>query len=532
MSKRSQLFQVFPWPGGVNTSVDPTRVPSNQVVQADNIILGPTGSKKKREGIDYDFDDASNDTDSIIKLHDFHYDTPSGSGKTHRIFGLTSDDDFYVYESDGSRTTLTDSGTAYSNSITCASTVTYNNAVIICTDGASNQVKRYKPSASTDVVDLPGSPPDATVCGSHLGRLWLNDKDNLDRLHYSPAFDEETWGGTGDSGAIDVGQGDGDPDGITAIFPTFKGELFVAKRTKLYRIAGSTPATFSVVLVSDGIGCTSHNSIAAVDQDDLIFQSTKGFHSIAATERFGDFESSFISDNIQGTFNNNFPANRLKYSHGTYIPSLNSYAVAITDNDFSATQNKAIWLYNIEFKAWYRWADVDCESMVLVTDSDRRRPYLGTSTSRVAKTLNSTNSDTDTSGTSVGIDYTVKTGFIYTDSNPYIVKAFKYASALYKPENAHQINISAQIDGFETQQKTLTISAEGDLLGSTFILGTSVLNPTFVLEPRTVSIDGYGRGIQLTFSQEQTDQELDIQGFSIEWEPASTDYVPSSGSDS
>lgn len=521
---RSSIFQIFPWPGGVNTSVDATRVPPEQVIQADNIVIGPSKSKGKRQGIDYNWDDQADSTSTFIGLHDFYYDNPSGAGKIQRIFALDDSKNFYTFETDGTRVALVDSSTAYPNAISTSTMESFNNAVIVCTDGANNQPKRYKPATSANIQDLPGSPPNASVCRAHLGRLWLNDKDNLDRLHYSTTFNEEEWEGTGDSGALDIGIGDGDPEGITAIFPTFKGDLFVAKKTKLYRITGTSPETFRVILVSDGIGCTSHNSVAAIDQDDIIFQSLKGYHSLAATAQFGDFKSAFISKDIQGSFNDNFVVSRLKYSWGGYIPELNSYAIAVTDSSISSTANEAVWIYNILEQQWFRWPNVDCASMVIVTDSDKKRPFFGGVTTRVGKGLDGTNSDTNTSGTSTSIDYLVKTGFIYVDSSPYSMKAFKRAAAIYKPDGAHQLEIDTQVDGGEIQTTTLNIESENDLLGSTFILDQSVLNAEFILEPRTVTIDGYGRGIQLTFTQDQTDQKLDLQGFSVEWEPAGVDY--------
>src|SRR5690606_5211037 len=123
-----------------------------------------------------------------------------------------------------------------------------------------NKVRQW--DGSGKIIDLAGSPPEASFLREYLGRVWCNDKNDKDRLHYSTPGNEEEWGGVGDSGAIDIGIGDGDPEGITNAF-VFKGVLFVAKRTKLYKILGDTPETFHVVLVSDGIGCVSP-SYAAV----------------------------------------------------------------------------------------------------------------------------------------------------------------------------------------------------------------------------------------------------------------------------
>ncbi len=61
----------------------------------------------------------------------------------------------------------------------------------------------------------------------------MNDVVDRDRLHYCTTGEPEEWQGTGDSGALDIGWGDGDPEGIIAVSPSFKGRLFIGKATRL-----------------------------------------------------------------------------------------------------------------------------------------------------------------------------------------------------------------------------------------------------------------------------------------------------------
>jgi hypothetical protein len=386
------------------------------------------------------------------------------------------------------------------------------------------------PSSDANLT-VDGTAPQASILREHLGRIWCNDKNNIDRIHYSGSFDHTSWLGFGDSGALDVGIGDGDPEGITAIFPTFKGEIFVAKRTKLYRVSGYSPENFSVSLVTGGIGCVSHNSIASVDQDDMLFVSEKGIHSINATSSFGDFSAAFISADIQKTFIQNFSKPRLRYCKAAYNPELNSVAFAFTDSNlpnFSLTTldvNNSLWLYNVIQKAWYRWPDVPCSGLMVANDGDKKRFYFGSHNGRIIKSASGNNYDLSYTDQQVGIKFTVVTGQLNLDGTYYNVKGFKRFILYYKPEGTHVITVNVRIDNVPVDDVNHLVFSEtplGVLLGVDFILGVSVLGSDIRLAPYSRTIDGYGRSCKISVEQTGINQQVDIQGFGIEYEQAGT----------
>jgi hypothetical protein len=53
MAQRTRKYIKMPWNGGINDSVDSGLLPDNDLVQADNVTLGVSGSRLKREGISY-----------------------------------------------------------------------------------------------------------------------------------------------------------------------------------------------------------------------------------------------------------------------------------------------------------------------------------------------------------------------------------------------------------------------------------------------------------------------------------------------
>lgn len=635
MASRIQYMRMAPWIGGINSALDESMIPANQLTLARNVEFGTRGARKKRDGINFNWDGATTEqftatcvgasdittgqyftinaggdttafyvwynkdagggdpapggktaievavttgdsantvasatqaaidgnanfsatvstnvvtvtcaasgtttdaanvdvggsfaitmvrqgidtTSSVIGLHDFHYGAAS---RTQRLVAVLDSKEVRHYDqSDGTRSEDIFAGTAWSSAITNVSMVTFNNKVLIAVDGSGNVPKEWN---GTTFQDLQGSPTACSVLAVHLDRVWTNDKTNLDRIHYSETGNEAVWNGSGDSGALDVGIGDGDSEGVTAIFP-FKGVLFVAKKTKLYRVDGYTPESFRVSLVSDGIGCVGPNAFATIDQDDIFFVSGRGVHSLAATERFGDVESQFVSADIQGDFNDNLSISRLKYCWGGYLSSINSAAFTFTDDRVSTTANKTIYLYNIPLKSWYTWHDLDCESLTLSEDSDKKRFYLGGTASRVAKTQNGTFSDIDSTGANAAVEYTVKTGVIYVDDDPNSEKAFYEIGLLYAPRSESTVTLTAKIDNYPLQSFSFAESSGADKLGSAFTLNQSLLGSSAVMAPYMRTLDGVGRGIQLTLTQSGTEEEVEVQGFVLGYENIGT----------
>lgn len=503
----------MPWIGGVNTSLDPGTLPPNQLVKAEHVVFGVRGSRKKRDGINNNWDSATNGTASIVGLLDLWI---GSTARSHYLLGVTSAKNIYSYNA-GTRSADLFAGTVWSSPVTQASFCVLGNTAVIAVDGSGNVMKKW--TGSGNVADLGGSPPQASICQTHLGRIWTNDKTNPDRLQYSETGQPEIWGGTGDSGAIDIGIGDGDPVGITAIFPTFQGILFVAKRTKLYKISGLTPDTFDVQLVSAGIGCVGQNAVCAVDEDDVLFVSDRGIHSLVTTSNFGDFEGKFLSLDIQNTFNTNFVRAQLPYVQAAYLSNINSVAFCFTDSTYGTQYNNTIWLYNILLKAWYTWPNLPCTAICVGKDSDQWRFYLGTNVARVSQTFAGTNYDTDTSGNEIAIQLQVQTGTIFPE-DAVLANGFKRFFLYYTPQGTHTITASLQIDNFLPQSFGFSQVDSSALLGSTFTCGSSVLGYTVVLAPYAFSMDGFGRGVQITLTQNGIQEQAEIQGFGFEYEPA------------
>ncbi len=609
MARRTQLFQKVPWTGGINSAVDAGVLPSNDLVQADNVVFATSGSRLKREGFSYLDTDvptvthrsssgttrtlvfsssvspaspadqilvvgekikvvsagnanynttegiissistttATNDTIAytfsgaaslaegstadtaatvsknydVIGIHDLWYYDSSNNVKTQEVVTVTSQGLIFKYDVNGRRTQIAKSGSgATSLAVTPVATCdlkTFNNKLIVTLGGLGNTPKYYDPNVADEWKDLPNA-PDGQYMQEHLGRLWMDDKTTLDRLHFSETFDETVWLGVGDSGALDLSIGDGDPVGVSAIFSPFRGRLIVAKDQRVYQIVGEAPETFTVVPLAGGIGAVSHKSAVAIEMSDIYYLSRRGVHSVTTTDQFGDFAGKFLSRKIQPTFNS-WTGSKLKLAQGTYISTLNSAAWTVAED--GQTKPSSIWLFNptipnedSEMGVWYRWPNLYAQSITTCLLSDKVRLICGDDEGRILLGQNSLYTDFDDQS----VTYRIKSGTIYPDGNPQSIKAFKKLSLLFKPRGRYNFSVYFKVDNFPPQALSFDQNIQGDELGSEFTLGTSILGSSLVLAPYSKDVVGHGRGFSLEVFQTGLDAQVEIYGFIVEYE--------------
>jgi hypothetical protein len=360
-------------------------------------------------------------------------------------------------------------------------------------------------------MTLQGLAPNGSFLSEHQGRVLTNDKVRPDRLHYSAPGGPEVWGGYGDSGAFDVVPNDGDPDGITAAV-SFRGDLYIFKRTKIYRISGLLPF-YTVQEVSGSIGCLSNQAIVKIDTRDVLFVSEKGVHSLVTTEKFGDVEDQFISAAIQPSFNDTWT--RKSFIKASYLPTENLVGFAVTE---TGSTNNSLWLYSVRpgQEGWFTWPDLDCETLFLATDSDRKRWYFGASTTRIHQTFDGNLFDTDEAGASAAIKLDVQTGKIQVEDTPEYETRFKRLMLYYTPKGNQTITGSINIDRYQSQSVSFNQGGGGTTLAN-FILSTTNLGSEGVFGPYSRLIKGIGRSIQVRLIENSTEGEYSIEGIGVEY---------------
>lgn len=461
----------------------------------------------------------------IIGVHDLWYFDAASNTMDQELVAFTSQGFLFKYDANGKRTQITMSGSGatalVSSTFSSCDMRTFNNKLILTMDGAGNTPKYYDPMVANEWKDLASNAPDASIMMEHLGRLWMNDKDNPDRLHYSETFDETLWQGLGDSGAIDFAIGVGDPTGISVIMPPLKGRMIVCKGERVAQLLGDSPETFFFDDLSRGVGGISHKAAVSFDMDDVLYMSRRGIHSVVATDQFGDFAGRFLSSKIQPTFNE-WSAGRLQYTQGTYISKLNTVAWTVAED--GQTKANAVWLFNPTIPGdnptqpgeWFRWPNLYLQSISTRLSSDTQRIIGGNNAGRIMIGQNGEYTDFETDG----ISYRLKSGTIYPDGNSQTIKGFKKFGLLFRPRGRFNFTVYVKVDSLPAQAMTFEQSVTGELLGSEFVLGQSVLGNTTILAPYVKDLEGFGRGMTIEIFQTGTDAQIEVYGFLVEFESA------------
>lgn len=529
MAKRTARYVMLPWLKGLDSDTDEGIMQfmkkSDMLTQADDIHFAVDGSKIKRDGFLYHDSAAITLTPTIRGGHDYWANVSSVKSQKIVVWdNQATSKCWFVAGAGGAWTELTKAAAATApTTLTRICFEVFNDDLIMAITDSNTGGRRplkWDGQAGTEYAELGGTPPQVKYVRKHQGRVWAaGDPARPDRIYFTTPGNAEEWNGVGDSGAMDIDPGDGDSSGITAIFPSFRGQLFVAKANALYKIVGDEPNSYKIEMVTAGLGCNSHNSAVAIDMDDIYFQSERGFHSLVLTEKYGDFEGAFLSSTVQRDY---LALDRLHmpFVQGVWIPALNSVVWNVSRN---GTRMDIMWLYDIRFKAWYKWTGVNPTALFRVEDATTKikRAYFGDNVGRLSKTQN------------VGVyhDYTatvisqkMETPFIYPDNDPATIKGFKKLGVWLKMPAGTSLTATVRLSGVnETQTLTFTSTASGTpKLGVDFILGTSTLDADGVLRmtPYALPLDGYGSSIQILWSQAVADQYCALFGFWIEWEPA------------
>lgn len=536
MGRKSNTLVLSPWSGGLNSSQDPIILgltPQGQqyLAKADNVVFSSSPGRVKRGGQAHFNSSALTVSGTAVDgiYATTYWFNSSSNVKTEELVVVTEGGGMFRAASYGTPSACTFSGVTPTFSQGQITSDVMNEKLFIGYSktatplvyiGAGTNV--FPASASTAVV---GTFPPGYVVRQHQNRLWIaGDAANPDRLSYSASELPFAYGTAG--GFIDVAPGDGDPEGITAIFPSINiGELYVAKREKLYKIITSdpSPTNWALIRVSNGIGCIQHNSAVAIDQGDILFASDRGIHSLQQIlTTTAVITGKFLSAQIQGEYKD---ASNKKFISAIWAPDLNSYLFGVQRE--GTTIADTIYGLNIELGAWYRWTSVPVNFLFrrLNISTGLYEYYTcgdhsSSATTGFINKLQQTN-EWDFNSSTGNISTVLKTPLLYPNGNFLIERNWLNIIVLARSTDSSVINVSWKIDEATygsgvLQQRTvgnnLLGSSSGFLLGSTFILGSpSGAKPLFL------STEGVGNGIEVTLMHDTIGKNVEIYGLALEF---------------
>jgi hypothetical protein len=174
-------------------------------------------------------------------------------------------------------------------------------------------------------------------------------------------------------------------------------------------------------------------------------------------------------------------------------------------------------IYNIEFGTWTVWKDINARCVTIGYLNNKKQLLIGRENGTIAYLNREARTDFGDSYNS-----RFKTGVLYPGGDMTVERRYLSLTVLVSSTANASIGVSWNIDGRSDNTSTFTIGSDNDLLGTTFVLGTSVLGIGQFL-PVTVTLDGHGTGIQLEFSV-QSDGDVEFYGFILEVEDENPTY--------
>lgn len=521
---------LYPWQGGLNTTQDPIILDPQNLTVADNISFTLSGSRRKRGG-------------------QFHYNSTKMSGASTSnvvyytpywsIVSNVKREYFVAATANGKVFRSTPAAATWSSFSTLTLSISHggvtstiiNNNLVMGFSGNGVPKVWVAQSTSANLVTMTSSTTvslpftSAWICRSFIERLFTAGDPALpDRLYVSVpgTYNNFTQGSVAGSGIVlDIGIGDGDPQGITAMFPgTGANRIFyIAKRRHLYALNCSDvdQRNWSVTLISNQIGVINPNAVATLDETDVCFMSDRGVHSLSQVlQTTAIIPGDFLSFPIQYDYINIVNSVNRGQISLTYVPSLNSILFSCKRVGQSAYE--AIYGFNIILKQWFRWTSTPCNYIRTRFNSTSGTDELYSCS--INGQINLLN-QTTLSDFGSAITSTITSSFIYPDGLPLMEYAFTRLIFVFRSRDNSTFNVQYQIDGvtgqsFVVQQR----QAGGNTLGSTLLGSAYVLGNIQSVKPYFQHIAGVGSAVQVTLTHNIVNKDFELFGMILEYEDA------------
>ena len=491
--------RLFPYDGTQDSTKNPILISPKDIVYSNNIVYTTYSTKKKRPGLRYAFDIIKKTGDIVLAAHDFWR-----LGKQYVVIW----DGKRIKAIDPTLDTIDDISGDFELPTDESVTFVPYQGVLIIFFGGNNTIPKYWDQTGS-IQNL-----SATISLASFGRVWFNrlivpDPTVQGRLLLSQTGSPTAFTG-GDSTTIDLDPNDGDPDGITAIFPPFFGSLYVAKRLSLYKITpvqiDATTIVFSRSKISDGIGCISHNGVCAAENQ-IFFPSDWGWHQFESTDKISEVDTSLLSREIQPIWREDTNFNSAKYIQSIYDRQLNSILCIFPSGSFTFPTD--LWGFSLVAKKWYRWSDYNQTAFCRYIDAENKKLYTMVGSNKGELGLIDPDVKNDYGKK---ISCFIQSGIIAPAGEPDDEFSFEQIAPIYVPQVTGSFSITMKIDGVTTftQEFDMEDTSLGDELGIDFITGQSILGGLPNVAMEKTRINGQGMLYQLIIEHVQNDAEEDV----------------------
>lgn len=365
------------------------------------------------------------------------------------------------------------------------------NTLTTITDGLSDAALGLAASATNL-----GAPPGSTKGGrmrlivSWRDRLWGVNDDSAERdwIYRSEPGYFYKWPTTSTLIAKPIGE---DSIGVTGFIPR-RDELGICKRNRILKVIGDTDATFSVVVVAEGVGCVAPDSIVVID-DVGYFLGVDGIYS------FGPNGLENLSrDRAHGWFNTDTYFNRAEFPNavGRYNRQLDMYELLLAGAGGSSLNR---WLsYDRRRRIWWGPHKTDAFTPTFagsIRDASEVIVPVFVGTTGGNNYLYYQDS-TKVNDDATGIDWDVDSKFHHANT-PDIHKMWLQPTWILAPQSAGSMTVTVKTGRLNTAAQARTVSVD--------------LTRNRVKTRRL----GEGQMLQLNLRHNTVDQTLGIYGYEI-----------------
>ncbi len=498
--------------GGGLVSENAIVLEPNQMVEADHVLVSTAISRRKRGGQSKwhtgSFEGTANYPATGTPIRGFieYWKTANVGGSPVSDLFLHSGAAVWSID-DRAASGVNRSATAAFDTTAVPSYQVFEQILYFCSSVVADGYNKWNASGNVAPAATPADGPGKYLC-AHLGRMVMAGNITYpSRVYFSSSLNAEDWSSTAPSNATSLDlDDDGDPQGITGI-TSFQSRLYVFTRRTTFEITGNDPDTFVVTKISSGVGCIAHGSIAQVPND-VIFASDRGVHSLRQLSAGRQTETTFLSKDIQRLWTELLNSALFYRITAAYDETINCYAISVPSS--GQTSNDQMLVYNIEFGVWTVWPNMNARSIGTVLINNKKNVMIGTEGGQLLLLNQLARNDQGE-----GYSMRFKTGILYPGGVG-TQKRFKSITVLASTTTPTDYTISWNIDGLKGSSKVVSLTAGEDVLGSTFVLGTSLLGVGQYL-PQQISIDDVGYGVQFELVCAGTG-DIEFFGFIVEAE--------------
>lgn len=315
-------------------------------------------------------------------------------------------------------------------------------------------------------------------------------------------------------------------DAITCIWGDYYGSLIIWTRTSTWRLTGNGVFSYALTNISQTVGCVNAYSAAMVGND-LWFIGFFGINSLAATDKFGDIQSSKPSAPIQTMWQD---GSRAPFNVNRELLTRSRLAFHRTRDLLYASLFIAgqlrLMIFNNSTQQWYGPWDIESNALASMELSSPRTEVImhGGSTGKLAYTDFVRRSDYDTTAYTSRWEYAMLNGRSVDPSLIGMIKSWKLLRLYYLPRGKFEYVVrwySAEDEIYRTETAVQLPENGSYTVGEDFrcdVTPDGIVAGSEEIRIAEIELDVRGYSLDFDITDSGLGQDLALIGWQVEFD--------------